>query len=233
MLKVATQIPMDYEMGKAANAAYRAIHSRIIDSTFKPGDALPERLLCNLTGVSRTPIREALRRLSSEGMINLAPNQTAYVPNIDRREIEETFSLAALLDNYSVRIVAQNITDADLDDLLSLVDRMDDALMEENVQLFNVFVRLDHSFHKVIRKLVGNRRLIQIAGRLRREPTLLQVMARFTREHYKTSARLHRDIYQALKARDSDRAEAAMDAFVTASRDATLAVFQESELTGE
>lgn len=231
MLKVATQTLTDYEMGKAATAAYRAIHSRIIDNTFKPGEALPERLLCHVIGVSRTPVREALRRLSSEGMINLAPHRTAYVPNIDRREIEETFSLAALLGNYSVRIAAQNISDAGLDDLLSLVDQMDDALMQENVQLFNVFVRLDHSFHKVIRKLVGNRRLIQIAGRLMSGPILLQSMARFTREHYKTSARLHRDIYEALKARDSDRAEAAMNEFVMASRDAALAIFQESKLT--
>lgn len=227
MLDVATQIRTDYEMGKAATAAYRDIRSRINDGRFKPGEALTERLLCQVTGVSRTPIREALRRLSSEDMVYLNANRTAHVRNFDFREIEEIFSLAALLGKYSAKLAAKRISDAALVDLLALVNQMEDALGRDESELFETFIRLDHSFHIIIRQAVGNRRLIQIATGLMRGPIFLQSMSRFTYEDYKTSARHHRDVYEALRARDSNRAEAAMNEFVMASRAAALSIFQE------
>ena len=112
MSEIKEQAHTNNDMGKAATKAYRRILTEIINGTFKPGDQLNERILSELTGVSRTPIREALRRLNAEGMVTVETNRTAYVADVDRREIEEIFSLARLLGKYTTRLAAQRISDS-------------------------------------------------------------------------------------------------------------------------
>ncbi|HIB76229.1 MAG TPA: GntR family transcriptional regulator, partial [Flavobacteriales bacterium] len=113
----------NFGMGGAAVKAYRGIRSLILDGSFKPGASLTERTLCDATGVSRTPVREALRRLNTEGMVILKAKRGAFVPIVDHQEIEEVFDLIFLFGSYSARIVAQSISDAVLDELHGFVNQ--------------------------------------------------------------------------------------------------------------
>ncbi len=158
---------INYGMGKAAAKAYRGIRSRIIDGSFKPGDTLTERLLSKFTGVSRTPVREALRRLSSEGMLVLSANRGAIVSIIDHREIKETFDIISLLGSYSSRIAAANISQAALDELRDLVDQIDSTLLSDDNDFCESFLQFGRSFHMVIRKAAGYQRLINIIRELK------------------------------------------------------------------
>lgn len=234
MHRNARQTRPNYQMGKAPTKAYRGIRSRIIDGTFKPGEALPERVLCDTTGVSRTPVREALHRLASEGMIHLSVNRTAYVPNIDHHEVDEIFSLATVLGNYAARIAAQKISDAELDELRALADQKDVLLLtDDDDDRSKAFIQLDRSFHTIIVEAVGNHRLTYICSGLMKGPILLWAMARFTRTHFEMSVRFHREVYDALKAHDPDRAEAAMSEFIAVVRDAASLILAPENSSSE
>jgi len=221
--------PASLGMGEAAVKAYRGIRSRIIDGSFKSGESLTERALCDATGVSRTPVREALRRLNSEGMVILTAKRGALVPIVDHQEIEDIFDLVFLFDSYSARIVAQNISDAALDELHDFIDQMDIALLSDDDDLYDAFVPYGRSFHIAIRKAVGNRRLINLTRDLMAGKIVLQAVARFTRDDYKRSARLHRNIYEAFRARDPDRAERALMRLDQATRDVALSMLIDND----
>lgn len=215
------QTRQNYQMSEAPTKAYRGIRSRILDGTFKPGEALTERVLCDVTGVSRTPVRQALHRLASEGMVHLTVNRTAFVPNIDHHEIDEIFSLATVLGNYAVRIAVQKISDVELDKIRALADQKEKLLLADDDNNYSkTFIQLDRSFHTIIVETVGNHRLTHICSGLMKGPILLWAMARFTRTHFELSVRFHREVYDALKARDPDRAETAMSEFIAVTRDA-------------
>ena len=222
------RIRTNYEMGDASAKAYREIRSRIIDGTFKLGQVLPERVLCEASGVSRTPVREALRRLDSEGMVNLSTNRKAYVPIIDHQEIEDVFSLATLLGNYSARIAARNISESGLDELLALADQKDALLLRGDDDLPKAFIRADRLVHIIILEAVGNHRLSLTCSALMRGPILHWAVARFTPHHFKMSARFHRELFEALKARDPDKAETAMNDFIAVVWDAALLIVNKS-----
>ena len=199
MAKVIEKVHTHNGTGKASIKAYQIIREEIVTGMFKPRDELKERILSELTGLSRTPIREALYRLNAEGMVTLEANRTAYVADVDRREIEEIFSLACLLGNHAARLAAQGISDAALDDLLKLVEQMEALLTREEDGLFGAFKEIDRSFHLIIRIAAGNHRLIRLERGLLSAPILFQAMARFTRDHYESFVPLYRNIYDALK----------------------------------
>ncbi len=222
MSEVTKQAYKNYDMGESASIAYGKIRTEIISGTFKPGEPLNERILTQLTGVSRTPIREALRRLNSEGMVTLEVYRTAYVADVGYREIEEIFSLARLLGNHSSKLAALRISDAALDDLLDLIEQMEILLARDHENLFEAFAEIDRSFHFIIRRAAGNHRLIRLGRSLHSAPILIQAMAGFTRDNFESFVPLHRKIYDSLKMHDPNRAETAMNNFFTTSQEATI-----------
>lgn len=96
----------------------------IIAGEFMPGDKIPERLLCEQFGVSRTPLREALKVLAAEGLLQLAPNRGAVVAALNEDEIEECVPISEAIEELTGQLACQNITDAEIAEIRALLGRM-------------------------------------------------------------------------------------------------------------
>src|SRR3712207_4280762 len=113
MLKNASQAPPKAdgrEMAGAVEKAYTAIRERIITGDYAPSARITEQEISDTAGVSRTPAREALRRLQAEGFVRVVPNQGAIVTDWTEADIEEIFELRAMLEPYGAYRAAARIT---------------------------------------------------------------------------------------------------------------------------
>lgn len=103
------------------------LRAGIFDRTFTPGQRLIERELCELTGVSRTSIREALRQLEAEGLVTIIPNRGPVVARIDASEAAELYEVRAVLEALAVQLFTERATDQEIDELSATVDQIEAA----------------------------------------------------------------------------------------------------------
>ncbi|NJM34017.1 MAG: GntR family transcriptional regulator [Rhodomicrobium sp.] len=92
----------------------------IIDGQFRPGDKVPERQLCDHFGVSRTPLREALKVLAAEGLIELAPNRGAMIAAVNAHDLEEVLPISVAIEALSGELACEHITDAEINEIKAL-----------------------------------------------------------------------------------------------------------------
>ena len=105
----------------------------IIDGQFLPGDKIPERQLCDQFGVSRTPLREALKVLAAEGLVQLAPNRGAMIAALNPDELEECLSISAAIEALSGELACENITSAEINTIKALHHELTAAYEAHNL----------------------------------------------------------------------------------------------------
>ena len=106
---------------------HEVVREAIVTGVYQPGDRLPQDSIAESIGVSRIPVRAALRSLEAEGFVVLEPHKGATVRALSASEIEEIYELRALLETYAVRAVAEKITGDELDEVAALALAMDQA----------------------------------------------------------------------------------------------------------
>lgn len=130
-------------LASAAQRSYRTvedmvhevIREAIVTGAYQPGDRLPQDSIAESIGVSRIPVRAALRSLEAEGFVVLEPHRGATVRALSAAEIAEIYELRALLEAHAIRAIAERITDEELDEVEQLADAMDRA---EGVEAWDV-----------------------------------------------------------------------------------------------
>jgi len=138
---------------------YRVLKTEIIKGTIKPGTKLLEGKIAEQMGVSRTPIREALRELAAEGFVKMTPNQGILVNNSSIEEIQEVLQIRGVLEGLAARLAAKIIKEKEITKLKECLKRLE-YFTDKNNSL--AFSKLDAEFHKIILNICGNKRLIQI-----------------------------------------------------------------------
>jgi DNA-binding GntR family transcriptional regulator len=103
------------------------LRSRIVDQTLKPGDHIDELNLAQEFGISRTPLREALKVLQSEGLITMVPRHGCFVAELSPRDLDDIYETVAVLEGRTARAVAETVTAKDLKRLQQLQERMESA----------------------------------------------------------------------------------------------------------
>lgn len=207
---------------RPADRAYEWIRDRIFQGAFAPGTHLKEAELAARIGVSRSPVRDALRRLSGEGMVMMERDRGTYVAEFSRREIDEIFQLRAALEAYGAAIAAQRIGEEALRKLESLAGRME-ALAEkpEGASRFARFAALNNDFHRIILATAGSRRLETLLDPLLSIPVFL--LKHYNWRHggevdMSRSNVEHRELIEALRARDPVWARTRMHAHIISRR---------------
>src|SRR5262245_5901602 len=119
-------------MSTFSQLAYDHIRSKLVQGALETGD-LSEPILARELGISRTPIREAIRQLESEGLLEQRAKQGTYIRRPDRHELEEIYQVRILLEPYAAGEAAQRCTAADLRDLQGLLRSMSDALAQSRL----------------------------------------------------------------------------------------------------
>jgi DNA-binding GntR family transcriptional regulator len=204
-------------MSKGVENAYRAIREGIINGVYPQGSHLTARQLAEANGLSRTPVREAMRRLDAEGLISLIPNRGAFVARWTRTEIEQIYELRVLLEAFAAQVAAERATPEQVDMLRDLADQMTQAAKLPELDHGQI-AEVNAGFHRAVLDACGNTRLRELLGSLTEMPLVLSTFRNYTRAELQRSAAQHRELVDAIAARDSAWANAVMTAHIRSAR---------------
>lgn len=209
-------------LANAADRAYDAIRSGILDGTFPPNARLKEAELVAFCGVSRTPVREALRRLAAEDFVRIQRNQGAQVKSWSHDDLDDLFSLRALLEGHAAARAAERITAADLAKLSDAIREMDAVLASDTAQSRKIaeFLRLNRVVHETVWQASGSDRLVSMLGHLVEQALMAHTAQKFSIARVAQSHHHHQELLRAMQARDAAWAEAIMRSHIRAARQA-------------
>jgi DNA-binding GntR family transcriptional regulator len=202
--------------------AYATIRADIIAGRHPPGAHLREEQLAEAIGVSRTPVREALRRLAAEGLINFVPNQGAFVNSWTAEDLRKIFDLRALLESTAAGQAAPRMTAADLDRLRELATGMVRLAERRAAGFLDKIGVLNREFHEIIMKAADNERLAGSVIRTIEFPIVHRTFERYRPADLRRSLNHHRELIDAFEARDGEWASAVMRAHVLAAKHVML-----------
>ena len=184
---------------------YRALRERILSNEIVSGTRLVLRQLANAYETSDIPVREALRMLERDGLVEMVPYRGARVTTLTAREIEETYFIRGHLESIATGLAAERITDAELDALDVLMERMREAVSAQDGPGFS---DLNHEFHSTIVGACGNEMLRDLTMDIWQRHSGFQRVFRMVPERLAASQSEHEGIMDALRARDAKRAAA-------------------------
>jgi len=138
---------------------YEKLRNKIIFRGWGSGTILSEGELAKSFGISRTPIREAIRRLESEGLIRVIPKKGILIPKIQKKDVEEIFELREIIYSYAIKKAVENVTPRDIGRLEKIVKRAEMYIKGNNNASL---VHLSMQFHELILGLAGNKRFLEI-----------------------------------------------------------------------
>jgi DNA-binding GntR family transcriptional regulator len=183
------------------------LRDMIMTGKLKEGDKVNEGQLCETMGISKTPMREALRVLSVEGLIRLVPNRGAFVTKPEFEEIAEMFDVMSLLEGYCARRACEKMTSKDFAHLEKLHAKLEENF-EQNDQ--EEYIRINNQYHSLVQEIAGNRTINQIVDGLRKKILLYRFQSLNLPDRFASSIREHRDLLEAFRQRDDSRADALM-----------------------
>ncbi|QWE21483.1 GntR family transcriptional regulator [Polynucleobacter sp. AP-Kolm-20A-A1] len=183
------------------------LRAQIFAHELAPGSWLDEQSLAIQFGISRTPMREAIKVLASEGLVTMKLRRGAYVTEVDRGDLEQIFTILSLLEGQAAKETALKATEAQLTQLDDIHHRLEKAAADRDAeQFFEVNVR----FHELIQEIAGNRWMNGVIVDLRKVLKLQRRDSLSRTGRLQSSLLEHRQILQAILKRDPVAAELAM-----------------------
>lgn len=208
--------------------AYEYLKASILSGRFPPGERLTEERLARELGISRTPVREALYKLESEGLITPLETRGFITTQDTKEEVAELFELRGVLEGYALRLIAQRIDEHSMAELATIVGRAEAALAAGDLE--SVY-ELNTSFHDALSELVRHRpRLYEQMVTLRKYALRYRHGTLRYPEGGKRTIEGHRRILLALELRDPDLCERVMRQHIQeAERDALQSLFDDNK----
>ncbi|MDP9902548.1 GntR family transcriptional regulator [Variovorax ginsengisoli] len=205
------------------------LREEIFAGALTPGSFLDEAALCTRLSISRTPLREALKVLTAEGLLRHEPRRGCFVAEVTQRDLDEIFPVIALLEGRCAWEAASNASEADLDALAILHAQLEAHAKAERI---NAYYATNFAIHEAIITLADNRWLAQAIGDLRKILKLARLQQLKAPGRLQQSLAEHLAVFAALKARDSEGADAAMRTHLHRQREAlrALALTRKSRL---
>lgn len=186
------------------DVVFNTLRKAILKGELKPGERLMEIALAERLGVSRTPVREAMRKLELEGLVVMIPRRGAQVANITEKDLNDVLEVRMALENLSIENACKKMTEEQLAELKKAA-KVFEATMEEG-NLVNL-VEADVAFHEVIYQSSDNCRLNQVLNNLREQIYRYRVEYLKEEETRKLLVKEHDEIYEAIRNRDVKTAQ--------------------------
>jgi DNA-binding GntR family transcriptional regulator len=191
------------------------LREEIFAGTVAPGSFLDETALCERLSISRTPLREALKVLTAEGLLRHEPRRGCFVNEVTEQDLDDIFPVIALLEGRCAFEAARNASDAELAELEVLHERLNKYARAKRI---NEYYEANFAIHEAIITLANNRWLAQVIGDLRKILKLARLQQLHAPGRLAQSLSEHMAVFAALKARDCEGAEAAMRTHLTRQR---------------
>lgn len=208
-------------MAKAAQKAYELVRERIIGGFYPPSLRLTEQEIADASGVSRTPVREALQRLQSEGFVRVAANQGAVVVDWNDSDAKDVFELRALLEPYGAARAAERIPAEGIEELRALAQAQYQECDRRSRGYVDRVGALNSQFHRKLHGFAESPRLSMLMPMLIEAPLVMRTFAKYEPAELLRSASHHLEIVDALEARNPDWAAAIMRSHIHAAQYST------------
>jgi DNA-binding GntR family transcriptional regulator len=202
------------------------LRDRIFSGELAPASFLDEARLCESLAISRTPLREALKVLTAEGLLRHEPRRGCFVSEVTEKDLDEIFPVIALLEGRCAFEAAAKLTNADVDVLETLHDRLKKHAKAGRI---TDYYAANYAIHEAIITLADNRWLAQVIGDLRKILKLARLQQLHAPGRLEQSLAEHLAVFAAIKARDSAGAEAAMRTHLTRQRESLRELARQSK----
>ena len=209
------------------DVVFNTLRQAILKGELKPGERLMEIQLANKLGVSRTPVREAIRKLELEGLVLMIPRKGAEIAEITRQDMEDVLEVRTALEELAVKDACDHITDAQLSELKKASNEFKKALLEGKDLV--TCADADMHFHDVILSATNNRRLIQMLNNLSEQMYRYRMEYLKDERTHKTLIEEHDAIRRALKKHDKVKAGAAIRVHIDNQKRSILESLTEKE----
>jgi DNA-binding GntR family transcriptional regulator len=202
---------------------FETIRNAIISGSLKPGERMMEVQMAERLGVSRTPIREAIRKLELEGLVIMLPRKGAFVADLSVKDLTEVLEIRATLEGLAAGLAVARINQEEIEELEVIALKFHKSLEGDDVE---EQISLDTQFHEAIFKASRNERLIQLNSNLREQ------VRRFREIYLKKSHRAtetikeHYDLLEAISSRDVSKAEKLAKKHVETTESAILKILE-------
>ena len=197
--------------------AAQRLRERIFSGELLPGRFLDEPALAEQLNISRTPLREALKVLTAEGLVRHEPRRGCFVNEVTEQDLDDIFPVLTMLEGRCAFEAARRASDADLQALEGLHDKLS---RHARARRINDYYVANYAIHEAIIALAGNRWLAQVIGDLRKIVKLARLQQLHAPGRLEESLAEHQAVFAALKARDPAGAQAAMQVHLARQREA-------------
>jgi len=184
---------------------FESLREAIINGHLRPGERMMEIQLAEEMGVSRTPVREAIRKLELEGFVVMIPRKGAYVAGISLKDIADVFEIRAALEGLAAALAAERMTEAELEQLERILVKKAESIEAGNLE---GLVDADTEFHELLYKSSRNGRLGQIINHLREQIQRFRATSLSNPKRMRESLEEHKKIVEALSERNIALAQA-------------------------
>lgn len=185
------------------DVVFNTLRKAILRGNLEPGERLREIHLADKLGVSRTPIREAIRKLELEGLVVMIPRKGAVVAEITEKSLRDVLEVRRALEALAVRLACEKILDAEVEELKVAAERFEEALETGDV---TTFAEADVRFHDIIYRATDNQRLIQLLYNLREQMYRYRVEYLKREDAHETLLEEHQAIIETIEKRDVTKA---------------------------
>lgn len=211
------------------DVVFNTLRQAILRGELKPGERLMEIALSKRLGVSRTPVREAIRMLELEGLVTMIPRKGAQVAQITEQDLNDVLEVRLGLEELAVRFACERITEEELKALEDAVQQFEQAMSEDDL---TDLAEADVKFHEIIYNSTHNRRLVQIINNIREQMYRYRIEYLKDVESRKTLVKEHYAVWASLKNRDVESAQKHIGVHIRNQQEAILRSLARMEKAG-
>ena len=188
------------------DVVFNTLRQAIITGEFAPGERLMEIALANRLGVSRTPVREAIRKLELEGLVKIIPNKGAYVTGITPKDVHDIYMIRSMLEGMCARWATEHITPEQIEQLEEIVLLSEFHLKKDKDKVVQVS-DLDGKFHHVLYEASNSRIMEHTLSDFHKYVKMARMLSVGAKNRAEKSIEEHKAILEAIKKGDADEAE--------------------------
>ncbi|MFG1948532.1 GntR family transcriptional regulator [Nonomuraea sp. NPDC048826] len=212
-----------------AERTYELIRDLLLSSAYKPGDKLTEASLAKAVGASRTPVREALRRLHTEGFVEWETNIGARIPEWSAEDLWDLFTVRATLEGAVAQRAAHRITAEERARLQELSSRMEELADAAEPGHLDRIAELNGQFHHIIMNASRNQRLSSLLSAMVQVPLVYRTFRQYDRDSLSRSMAHHREVLVAFAHRDGEWAQSIMQSHIYSARSTLISQSPDEE----
>jgi len=191
---------------------FKIIEEKILSGELKTGESLTELKLCEELGVSRTPIREAIRQLEAEELVRVVPNKGAIIVGVCQKDIEDIYNIRILVEGLAARWAAENITPSELERLKEMLDLQEFYTIKGDLANLEKY---DYSFHCAIYEACKSKQMKRMLSNFHHFIKLAREVSFEQGSRATATLEEHRVLYQAIADKDAEQADKAMKLHIT------------------